>query len=87
MFDINKLLRSEAPGDMAIGVVRNSFYRSPEWQRVLKHYPTARLLFKYRAGGKEVPESLTVTELQAAVQEGTIAISIDDGSGGLLEEA
>lgn len=87
MFDIDKLLRMEAPGDVEIGVLRNAYYRTPEWQRLLKYYPRAQFLCKYRADGKDVPDSMTVAELRAAVEAGTVAISIDDGTGGMLEDA
>lgn len=88
MFDITELLKpGAAPGDMAIGVVRDAFYNTPEWKRLKANYPKAQVLFKWREGGTEVLETMTVAELQAAIEAGTVAVSIDDGSGGQLEDA
>lgn len=86
MFDIKALIRAEAPGDMAIGVVRDALYHEPEWVKLKSHYPKARVLFRYKDGGQELPDSTTVAELQAGMNAGTMSIAIDDGAGGQLEE-
>lgn len=81
--DPERLLGLAAPGDLTIGEMRASAYRSAYWKVFQRVAPRARLNFILDDGSR-APDTMTLHEMRRRVKDGSLSISIDDGEGGAL---
>lgn len=83
--DLESLMRKEAPADVTVGEMRRSLPSQDFWKALMRHTKgRAQLHVRWRATNEEVSDDMTLAEMRRGVANGTIAMSIDDGSGGEL---
>lgn len=83
------LLDQVVPGDTTLGVLKGHFDNGEiaASLRSQSRSGQVRLRFVQSSDGQELPDGMTIAEFRKLAEEGEAHLSVDDGSGGVLEDA